>query len=176
MLVFLCSNSSPPEFSYLKEQPESLRIVSLHQLLQGQPGISQDSARMGSWVLFLLWAGNRRKISEVMRKKIGKRTLFLELSKTEGTRTAECRSAVPNKGRHSEEPLPGHGCASGSEGLKPEWEFGALQCHPPPARENRGSSPAVTQRIHLGWSNGSIWGWGKGETSGSAWEGWFGES
>lgn len=58
--------------------------------------------------------------------------------------------------------------------LNLDWEFGALQCHPPPvpapARENRGSSPgrdsAGAQGIHLGWSNGSIWAWGKGETSG----------
>lgn len=78
-------------------------------------------------------------------KKIEKRTLFLELPKIKGTHTAECGSAVPKADTGKSQ--------SWVMDLKAEWEFGALQCHPPPARENRGSSPAVTQPE----SRESIW-------------------
>lgn len=59
------------------------------------------------------------------------------------------------------EPVLGQGC----EDLSPEWEFGALQC---PVRENCGCDSGRAQGTHLGWSKGSIWAWGKGQTSGRA--------
>lgn len=109
----------------------SVSISHCKELARIQPGWE-----LGSVIPAL--GRKQEKNPKIDDKKIEKKDIILELSKIEGKNKAECGSAVPNKGRHREEPVLGHGCASGSEDLRADWEFGALQCHPPPARENHG--------------------------------------